>query len=52
MGGESEGKARGIGPGYSADNALKVTYDNVRGGANNCPPPAGFCPCLKNSPLE
>ena len=31
MGEGSEGRARGIGPVYSPDNALKVTYGNVGG---------------------
>jgi len=47
----SEGKARGIGPVYSPDNALKVTYGNV-GGQKKCSSAAGFHPCLNYFPLE
>ena len=45
----SEGRARGIGPVYSPDNALKVTYGNVAG-QKNFSPAAGFPPGKRAPP--
>ena len=47
----SVGRARGTGPVYSPDNALKVTYGNV-GGQQIFSPAAGFRLCLKNFSLQ